>query len=97
MGGGVDSAREAGHDGKARGAEVACEPLGETHAGRRGVARADDGDHRQRQRRDPAAHRNERWGVVDHLQAARIIRLAQRDQGQPERRSRPELALSLRP
>src|SRR5262249_45597088 len=40
MGGGVDAAREAGDDGKARGAEIARQPLGETQPRGRGMGRA---------------------------------------------------------
>ena len=46
----VDAAREARHDHKTGFAEFAREPFGEFHAGRRRIARADNGDHRQRER-----------------------------------------------
>ena len=84
--------RQAGDDGKARGAEIARQPLGETQPRGRGIARADDGDRRQAQRRGFAAHGKERRGVVDHLQPARIFRLPERDESDAERFRRRELA-----
>jgi hypothetical protein len=97
MGGGVDAARETRDHGEAFGAEVAREPLGEAHARRRGVARADDGDRRRGECRDVAAHGKERRSVVDHPQAVRIIRLAQRQQGHAEPLGGRELALCVLP
>jgi hypothetical protein len=95
VGGGVDAACQAGDHGEAGVAEVAREPLGEAQAGSRGVARADNGDRRQVERRRPPAHRQERRGVVDHLQAARIVGLAQRDQRHPEGVGGLELAFGI--
>ena len=54
--------------------------LGEFHAGGRGVARADDGDHRPISTSMLAAHREQRRRIVDHPQPRRIIRLAERDE-----------------
>ena len=68
MGGGVDAARETGGDDEAGLAEIARQPLGELDAGGGGVARADDRDHRPRQRRALAAHRQQRRRIVDHRQ-----------------------------
>jgi hypothetical protein len=42
-----------------------------------------------------AAHGEERRGVVDHAQAVRIVRLAQRQQGDAESPGRRELALGV--
>ena len=95
MRGGVDAARQARDDGEAGVAEIARESLGETHAGGRGVARTDDGDHRPVERRRSAAHGEQRRRVVDHLQPARIVRLAQRDEADAERLRRRELALGI--
>ena len=67
MAGGVDAARQAGDDGKARGPKIARQPLGETQARGSGIARADDGDRGQTQRGGFAAHGKQRRGVVDHL------------------------------
>ena len=47
MGRRVDAAREPRGNGETRRAEVACQPLGETDARRRCIARADDGDNRR--------------------------------------------------
>ena len=95
MAGGVDAARQARDDGKARGAKIARQPLGETQARGRGIARADDGDRRQTQRGGFAAHGKKRRGVVDHLQPARIFRLSERDESDAERLRRLELALAV--
>ena len=80
MGGGIDAARQPRDDAEAGVAQVARQPFGEFDAGRRGVARADDGDQRPRQHGELAAHRQQRRRIVDHLQARRIIRLAERDE-----------------
>lgn len=96
MGGGVDAARQARDGGKARGDEIAHESLGETHARCGGVARTDDGDHRPVERRRSAAHGEQRRGVVDHLQPARILRLPQSHEADAERLRRRELALGVR-
>src|ERR1700746_1151585 len=64
MPGGVDAARQAGDDGKARGAKIARQPLGETQAGGRGIARADDGDRWQPQRGGFAAHGKQRPSII---------------------------------
>jgi hypothetical protein len=80
MGGGVDAARQARYGAEACRAQVARQPLSEFDAGRRSVARADDGDQRPRQHGELAAHREQRRRVVDHLQARRIIQLAERDE-----------------
>ena len=74
----VDAAREARDHGEAGLAELACDALGEFHAGAGGVARTDDGDHRQRERRRLAADCHEGRRVVDHLQPRRIAGFAQR-------------------
>jgi hypothetical protein len=95
VGGGVDPAREARGDREARAAEIAREPFGKAHPRRRRIARADDGDHGQRKRRRPAAHRQQRRSVVDHLQATRIVRFAQRQQGHPQSGGGLELALGI--
>ena len=95
MAGGVDAARQAGDDDKARGAKIARQPLGETQARGRGIARADDRDRRQMQHGGLAAHGQERRGVVHHLQPARIFRLCERDESDAERLRRLELALAV--
>jgi hypothetical protein len=51
--------------------ELAREPLGEAHARRRGVARADDGDGRWAKRLRVATHGEQRRSIVDHPQAVR--------------------------
>ena len=50
MRGGIDAAGEPGGDAEAGFAELARDPFGKLHAGRGGIARADDRDHRQRER-----------------------------------------------
>ena len=80
VGGGIDAARQSRHGAETGVAQVARQPLGEFDAGRRGVARADNGDQRVRQYGELAAHRQQRRRVVDHLQPRRIIRLAERDE-----------------
>jgi hypothetical protein len=97
VGGRVNAAREAGRDREACRAEIARQPFGEADARRRCIARADDGDHRQAEDGGIAADGQERRGVVDHLQPARIIRLAQRHQGHAERFCRAEFALGILP
>jgi hypothetical protein len=94
VGGRVDG--QAGDHSEAGGAEVAREPVGKAHDGGRGIARADNDDHRQVERLCSAAPGQERRGVVDHLQAARIVGLAQRDQGHPERGRRRKLTAKRR-
>ena len=79
MSGGIDAARQPRYGAEAGRAQVARQPLGEFDAGRRG-ARADDGDQRPRQHGELAAYREQGRRVVDHLQARRIIRLAERDE-----------------
>ena len=54
------------------------------HAGGRGIARADDRHHGRGERRELAAHRDQRRRIVDHAQPRRIVRLAQRDEGDAE-------------
>ena len=80
MGGGIDAARQPRHRAETGLTQIARQALGEFDAGRRGVARADDGDQRLRQCGKFAAHRQQRRRVVDHLQALRIVRLAEPDQ-----------------
>ena len=95
MRGGIDAARETRDDDEAGVAEIARQPLGEPHAGRRGIARADDRDHRQGERRGVAAHRKQRRRVVDHLQAQRIVRLADATRRDAERLRGLDLALGV--
>jgi hypothetical protein len=77
MPGGVDAARQSRCDGKSRLRQCAREPLGDLHASGRGIARADDGDERHRQHASMAADREQRRGVIDHLQTLRIVGLAE--------------------
>ena len=70
MGALVDAAREAGDDDVARLAEPARQPVGESKAGGRRVARADDGDRRLLQRLLAAAQSEQRRRGVD-VRAAR--------------------------
>ena len=84
--GGIDAAREPGHGAESGLAEIARQPFGKFDAGSRRVARADNGDQRPRQHRALAAHGKQRRGVVDHLLARRIIRLAERDEIDAARR-----------
>ena len=65
------------------------------HPGGRGIARTDHRDHRQAQRSGIAADRKEWRRVVDHLQAERIVGLAQRDESDTERVCRRDLALRI--
>ena len=55
---GVDAARQARHDAETVLAQLAREPLGEFDAGRGGIARADDRDHRAREDRFGRAPRS---------------------------------------
>ena len=92
MRGGIDAARQTRDDAEAGLAQFARQPLGEFHAGGRGVARADNGDHRLRQ--DGASlprTAKQRRRIVDHLQARRIIRLAERDQFDAARAAPPSI------
>ena len=61
-------------------------------ARRRGVARADHGEHRARAARALAAHREQRRGVVDLCEPRRIVGLAERDEAR--RRARCAAAIS---
>ncbi len=80
MGGSVDAARQPRHRAETGRTQVARQALGEFDAGRRGVARADDGHQRLRECGKFAAHRQQGRRVVDHLQALWIVRLAEPDQ-----------------
>ena len=91
----VDAAREARDHGEAGLAELACDALGEFHAGAGGVARTDDGDHRQRERRRLAADCHEGRRVVDHLQPRRIAGFAQRHERDAKLFRRRDLALRV--
>src|SRR5262245_43971014 len=73
------------------------QPLGETQARGRGIARADDRDRRQMQHGGLAAHGKKRRGVVDHLQPGRIIGLPERHEGDAEGLRRLELPLGVLP
>jgi len=95
MRGGIDAAGEARCNSKSRPAEFARQPLGDFHAGGRSVARADNRDQRRRQHVGIAADRQQRRRVVDHLQPARIVRLAERDQRNAELGASLELPLGL--
>jgi len=86
--GGIDTAREPRHRAEPGLTQVARQPLGEFDAGRRSVARADNGDQRTRYRGERAAHRQQGRRVVDHLQPRRIIRLAERNEFDTERAGR---------
>jgi hypothetical protein len=90
---GVDTARKSGDDDKAGFAEIARETVCEFHAGSRGVTRADDGNERAGEDVALAGDGEERRGIIDHLQARRIVRLAQRDEGDAARAGRLEFAL----
>ena len=97
VGGGVDAARQPGDDGEAGFAKLARDPLGKLHPGARRIARADDRHHRQCQRRRMAADREHGRRVIDHLQAERIIGLAQRHERNAELFRGGELAFGVRP
>jgi hypothetical protein len=91
----VDAAREARDHGEAGLAELARDPLGEFHAGAGGVARTDDGDHRQRERRRQAADRHEWRRIVDHLQPRRVAGFAQGHERDAKLFRRGDLALRV--
>ena len=81
MGGRVDAARQPRHRDETGLAEFARDLAGEFRAGRRSVARADDRRPSACSRTSSiAAHRDQRRRIVDHPQARRIIRLAERDE-----------------
>ena len=86
MRGRVDAARKPGGDDESGLAEFAREPLGEFHAGRRSVARADDSDHR----RAPAPPRWPRTATSGGASSiarkpGRIAGFAERDEPRAER------------
>ena len=95
MSGGIDAARQPRYGAEAGRAQVARQPLGKFDAGRRSVARADDGDQRPRQHGELAAYREQGRRVGDHLQARRIIRLAERDEVDAARARRLQFGLRL--
>jgi hypothetical protein len=95
MGGGVDAARQPRYGGEAGRAQVARQALDEFDSGRRGVARADDGDQRPHQHSQLAAHRQQRRAIVDHLQPRRKIRLAKRDEIDATRPRRFQFCLGV--
>ena len=76
----IDAACETGDDGNTRSAEIARHSIGEFHAGGRSVARADNGDLRPREDVGVATDTDQRRRIVDHLQARRIVRLAERNE-----------------
>ena len=75
----IDAACETGDDGESRSTEIARHSIGEFHAGGRSVAGADDCDLRPREDVGVTTDADQRRRVVDHLQAQRIGRLAQRN------------------
>jgi len=97
VGGGIDAACEPRRDAEARGAELARQSLRHLDAGRRGVAGTDHGDQRATQHVGIAAHRQQRWGVLDGLEIGGIIGLAERDEARAEPLRRRNLALGLLP
>ncbi len=70
--------------------------LRDLDAGRRRIARPDDGDLRHGQHVGIAADRNQRRRIVDHLQPVRIRRFTGGDDQYAEFFRRLDLALSLR-
>ena len=95
MGATIDAAGEPGGDAEAGIAQFAGDAFGELDAGRGGIARTDDRDHRHGQRGSLAAHGKQRRRIVDHLQAQRVVRLAGRHQADTHRGGRLELALGI--
>ncbi len=80
MRGGIDAARETRRNGKSRLAKPARKPLGDLNPRGGSIARPDNSDQRHGQYADIAAERDQWRRIVDHLQPARIVRLAERDQ-----------------
>jgi hypothetical protein len=79
MRGGVDAARESGHNSEARIAQIARNALGKLDPRRRRIPRADNADQRPRQRIDLAPHRKNRRRIVNHSQARGIVGLIKRE------------------
>ena len=76
MGGGVDPAGEAGDHDKPAAPELCCKTLREPPTIRRGVARADDGNHRPPQQFGIAEHSQNGRRILDRRESARVPRLA---------------------
>lgn len=92
----VDAAGEAGDDGIALAAELGGEQLRHLDAGERGVARADDGDRRQREDRGLAFDRDDRRRLVDGPKHRRIVGLADADEAGAVARRRRNLGFGFR-
>jgi len=75
----VDAACKTGDDGESRSTEIPCHSMGEFHSGSRSVAGSDDCNLRSREDVGFSTDADQRRRVIDHLQAQRIGRLAQRD------------------
>jgi hypothetical protein len=92
---GIDAARKARHNGKSSLAKSARQALGDLHAGGRRIARADDRHWRQSEHGGITADGNQGRRVIDHLQPARIMRLAARDQRNAEFAASLDLTFGL--
>ena len=75
----VDAACKTGDDGESRSTEIPCHSMGEFHSGSRSVAGSDDCNLRSREDVGFSTDADQRRRVIDHLQAQRIGRLAQRN------------------
>jgi hypothetical protein len=89
--GGVDAARQARDDAIALPAELASQHARHLDAGKRGVARTDDGDGRQRENRRRTLDREQWRRVIHALQERRIIRFADADESRAVLRCRLQL------
>ena len=92
---GVDAAGEAGDHGEAGLAQLPRHVTGEAAAVQRGVAGADDADHRPGRQLAAAAQRQHRRGVLDRGQDLGIVGLAGGDEAAAGPGQRLQLALRL--
>ena len=76
----IDAAGEAGDDDETGVAKIARQLAGEFQPGARGVARADDRDHRPHQHVGRAAHAEQGRRIVQRRQPRRIGGFARRDE-----------------
>src|SRR5215475_5037556 len=91
----VDPAGEPRHSDKARFTQIACDAFGKFHSGRRRISRADNCDQRLLQHLQLATQGDNRWRIVDHLQARWIVGLAEHEIFDADRTRRFQFAFGF--
>jgi hypothetical protein len=91
----IDAARQSGDGGETGFAQFARDPLREFQSRAGSVARADHGDHGQREHAGVAADGDQGRRIVNHLQPQGVVGLTQRHEGDAEFFRGGDLALGV--